>query len=70
MQYKPTKNQIDAPSNCSTGAAVQSPNADEGTLLEILRDDATGHISLDFPPLEDGLQIPDIVCHQVNKWKP
>jgi hypothetical protein len=70
MQYKPTKNQMDAAGSGSTGAAVQSPNADGGTLLELLRDDATGHISLDFPPLEDGLQIPDIVCHQMNKWKP
>ncbi|MCX6966072.1 MAG: hypothetical protein NTW41_12105 [Verrucomicrobia bacterium] len=70
MQYKPTKNQMNAAGDCSTGAAVQLFNADEGTFLEILRDDATGHISLDFPPLEDGLQIPDIVCHQMNKWKP
>ena len=70
MQYKPTKNQMDAAGSGSTGAAVQSPNADGGTLLELLRDDATGHISVDFPPLEDGLQIPDIVCHQMNKWKP
>lgn len=48
MQYKPTKNQMDAAGDCSTGAAVQSPNADEGTLLEILRDDATGHILILF----------------------
>lgn len=70
MQNTPTKNQMDAAGDCSTGAEVQSPNADGGTLLELLRDDSTGHISLDFPPLEDGLQIPDLVCHQVNKWKP
>jgi hypothetical protein len=61
---------MDAAGSGSTGAAVQLSKADEGTLLEILRDDATGHIALDFPPLEDGLQIPDIVCHQMNKWKP
>lgn len=70
MQNTPTKNQMDEAVSGSTGAAVQSPNADGGTLLELLRDDATGHISLDFPPLEDGLQIPNLVCHQVNKWKP
>jgi hypothetical protein len=70
MQNKPTINQMDAAGSCSTGAAVQSPNANGGTLLELLRDDATGHISLKFPAMEDGLQIPNLVCHQVNKRKP
>jgi len=55
MQNTPAKNQMDAVGDCSTGAEVQSPNEDGGTLLELLRDDSTGHISLDFPPLEDGL---------------
>lgn len=64
MQNTPTKNQMDEAGDCSTGAAVQSPNADGGTLLELLRDDVASDVPLEIPPLEDCPMISDAFFQQ------